>query len=201
MPQPGPRAISAPTWLALAAALALGGVAGHAAALPADLAPAVEVSEDGHGASGLVRATIDIDAPPATVWRLLIDCADAPRLMVNLKSCRVVDRDPAGHWDVRENISRGSFLPGVRTVVRADYSAPYLIRFHRVDGDLKVLEGEWRLTATDDGAQTHLAYESRVAAPFAAPGVIVRAVLRHDMPITLSNLRRACEDQAAAQRP
>ena len=193
----GPR----PAMAILGAALALLAPAAHAVAQPAEAPPAVEVTQDDHGGSGVVSASIDIDAPPSTVWRMLIDCAAAPRMMVNLKSCRVVDRDPTGRWDVRETISKGMILPGLRTVVHADYDAPFLIRFHCVDGDLKLLEGEWRLAAIDGGTQTHLSYESRVAAPFAAPGMIVRAVLRHDMPITLSNLRRACEQEAGTERP
>lgn len=179
-------------------ALALGAGAARAAAEPP---PAVEVTQ-ASGSSGLVEAQLDIAAPPQTVWRVLVDCPNAPKLMVNLKSCRIIDHDPAGHWDVREQISRASFLPSVRTVIRADYDPYHTVRFHKVDGDLKQLDGEWRLEPIDGGAHTHLTYESRVTASFIAPGPIVRAILRHDMPLTLANLRKACEQQAAlAQQP
>lgn len=191
-----------PVLSGLIAALALTSPLSQVAAepAPARAEPTVEVTPDGHGASGLVRASVDIDAPPATVWRMLLDCSAATRLMVNLKTCRVVDHDPAGHWDVREQITRGSLLPGIRTVVHADYDEPTVIKFHRVDGDLKVLEGEWRLAPIDGGTETHLTYESRVAAPYAAPGFMVRSVLRHDMPVTLTNLRNACEQQVGTER-
>ena len=187
--------------LALVSALTIIASVGPARAQPPEAAPAVEVSQDDHGASGVIRASVDIDAPPAAVWRVLIDCAATPRLMVNVKSCRVLQHDAAGHWDVRETISKGGLLPGIRTVVHADYDAPSVIRFHRVDGDLKLLDGEWRLTPLDGGSETHLTYESRVIAPFGAPGLIVRAVLRHDMPITLTNLRQACETGASSEHP
>jgi uncharacterized membrane protein len=186
-------------------AIGVGGLSGlyasAAAATPTEAAPIVQVTQDPASASELIRASVDIDAAPAAVWRVLVNCGEAPKLMVNLKSCRVVERDTDGHWDVRENISRGAFLPGLRTVVRADYDAPRLIRFHRVDGDLKVLDGEWRLSAIDGGARTRVTYESRVGGPFAAPGMLIRAVLRHDFPITLDNLRRACEDPEGLARP
>jgi len=190
--RPSPR-------LAAISMMTLGGLAGQALAeAPAPRpAPQVEVTQDGHTAGGVIKASIDIDAPPEAVWQVLVNCAAAPRLMVNLKTCRVIDRDPAGHWDVRETISRGALLPGIRVVMRADYDRPNTIRFHRVDGDLRVLEGEWRLTSIDGGAETHLTYESRVAGPFAAPGFLLRGVLRHDMPVTLVNLRAACETPTA----
>ena len=177
--------------------LALGMIAPRAFAVP-ESAPVIDVVQDGHGASGVVHGSVDIDAPRATVWRVLLDCAEAPRLMVNLKSCRVTRQDLAAHWDEREQITKGSLLPGIRTVIHADYDPEQRIRFHRVGGDFKVLEGEWRLESLDGGARTRVSYDSRVTPSFLAPGAIVRSVLRHDMPLTLAHLRDACEAEASA---
>src|SRR5438270_6953975 len=80
--------------------------------------PYVEVQRSADGASGRIRAVIEIDAPQQTVWRLMTDCGLAPRLVPDLKSCRIVERDPKGLWDVREQVSEGPFLPSVRTVYR-----------------------------------------------------------------------------------
>ena len=65
----------------------------------------VEVSPDPDVASGLIRGVVDIPAPPQAVWAVLVDCDLAPRMVRRLKSCRIVERDPAGGWDVREHIS------------------------------------------------------------------------------------------------
>ncbi len=175
--------------LALAAAL----IAAAAQAGPASPPPTIDVRPDGHGASGDVSASIEINAPPIRVWAVLIDCAAVPRLMVNVRSCRVLSHDPAGRWDVREQLTNASLLPAVRTVLRSDYDFPRSVRFHRVDGDFKVLEGQWLLEPLDGGTRTRVTYESRMTAPFPAPGFIVRAVLRKDLPHTLINLRQASE--------
>jgi carbon monoxide dehydrogenase subunit G len=181
--------------VALCASLLLGaGVAGEAP-------PWVEVTAGGAGAAGRIRASVDIDAPPSVVWAVIIDPANAARLMAGARSCRVVERDPAGRWDVREQISKGGLLPGVRTVLRSDYWPDALIRFHQIGGDFKVLEGQWRLTPLDAGARTRVEYDSRVASPYPAPGPLVRAVLRRDMPQTLVNLREASEANVRASRP
>ena len=89
-------------------------------AAPNEAAPVVEVNADTKGASGDIRAQVDIAAPPATVWRVLIDCGQVPHLMVGAKSCRVLQHDPGGRWDVREQISQGSLLPAIRTVLRGN---------------------------------------------------------------------------------
>lgn len=150
----------------------------------------VEVVADAGGSSGLIRGVVEIDASPEAVWKVLIDCGLAPRMVRSLKSCRVVERDPGGRWDVREHISRTGLLPSVRSVFRSDYDPPRRIRFYRVGGELKLLEGEWRLVPLDGGARTRVLYENRASAPFAIPSPIARMALRKEVPEALAALRR-----------
>ncbi len=179
------------TVLALAAVLA-SATGAHAAEPPAT----ATVTADPQGAAGIIHGQVDIAAPRAVVWSILIDCAQVPRLMVNVKYCHILQRDPAGRWDVREQVTKASLLPGVRTVMRSDYVAPHTVAFHRTDGDFKILEGEWRLEPINGGAGTRVIYESRMSSPVAAPAFLVRAVLRSDLPKTLENLRTASEAAA-----
>ena len=105
----------------------------------------VEVAADPGGASGLIRGSVEIDAPPEAVWKVVVDCDLAPRMVKRLKSCRILEHDPAGRWDVREHVSRAGILPAVRSVFRSEYDPPHRIRFYREGGQLQVLNGEWRL--------------------------------------------------------
>jgi uncharacterized protein YndB with AHSA1/START domain len=158
--------------------------------------PFVEVMSEPGRASGLIHGAIEIAAPPERVWRTMTDCQLAPRMVARLKTCRILERDPAGHWDVREHVSRTGFLPPVRNVIRSDYEPPRRLRFHRVGGDLEVFEGEWRLVSLNGGARTRVVYENRAAFPFAVPRALGRMALRHDVPLALEALRR--ESLAAA---
>ena len=157
--------------------------------------PWVEVRPDADGDSGRVRAAIDIPASKEAIWAKMLDCDAALRMVANMKSCRVLERDPQGRWDVREQVSRAAFFPAVRSVYRSDYEPPDRIRFHRAGGDMKVLEGEWRLETHVDGVR--VIYEARAAAPFAVPGWIARAALRHDVTAALLALR----NEAAGTAP
>jgi carbon monoxide dehydrogenase subunit G len=176
------------------AALFAGAAAAVAApAFAAGPAPIVSVTADPRGAAGVIHGQIDIAAPRALVWAVMVDCARVSALMVNVKYCHVLQRDPAGRWDVREQVTKASLLPGVRTVMRSDYEAPHTVAFHRTDGDFKILEGEWRLEPLDGGSHTRVFYESRMSAPFAAPAFLMRAAIRSSLPTTLENLRKASE--------
>ena len=150
--------------------------------------PFVEVRGDGDGTSGLIRGAIDIAAPPEVVFKVIADCELAPTMVTSLKSCRVLQRDPAGHWDVREEISKMTFVPSVTNVFRSDYEPPTRVRFHRTGGDLKVFEGEWRLELRPGGVRVF--YENRVSTPFRVPGYLARIALRIQVPQALEALRR-----------
>ncbi len=143
--------------------------------------------------AGLIHAAIDIAVPPRVVWAVMTDCKMAARLIATLTSCKVVEGDRDRGWDVREQITRGNlFVPAIRNLVRNDYQPFSLIRFHRVGGDLKVEEGEWRLEPLDGGAGTRVIYVNRVAARIVAPAFLVRAGMKRDTPKVLLNLRREC---------
>ena len=159
--------------------------------------PWIDVRPDADGHSGQVRAAIDIAASKETIWALMLDCDAALRMVPNLKSCRILEHDQQGRYDVREQVSRAAFLPSVRSVYRSDYDRPDRIRFHRTGGDMTVLEGEWRLTPRPDGVR--VTYEARASAPFSVPGWIARATLRHDVPAALVALRREAEAGALEQ--
>ena len=160
----------------------------------------VEVSAAPDGASGLIRGVVDIPAPPEAVWAVLVDCDLAPRMVRSLRSCRILERDPAGRWDVREHVSRGGLIPSVRSVFRSEYEPPWRIRLRRAGGDLKVLEGEWRLLPLSDGG-TRVFYESRASAPFAVPAPLARMVLRRDVPDALVALRREATTRWTGREP
>ncbi len=151
------------------------------------------------GGAAIIHAAIDIAAPPKAVWAVMTDCKMAARLVVTVTACKVVEGDQRAGWDVREQVTRGNLIvPTIRNVFRSDYQPYTLIRFHRLAGDLRIEEGEWRLQAIDGGAATRVTYVNKVAANIVAPAFLVRAGMKHDTSQVLLNLRR--ESVAAARR-
>lgn len=178
------------------ATMALTAPAARAMALPDEASqplragqPWISVTLAPDGQSALIRAAIDIPAAPGPIWRAMTDCEASKKMIRSLTGCRVL-RSGAG-WDIREHVTRaGPLVPAFRYVVRSDYEPQRRIRFRRVEGDVRVMEGEWALTALDGGRATRVSYENRLAAPVLAPPFLVRAGLRRDTPKVLENLRR-----------
>jgi uncharacterized protein YndB with AHSA1/START domain len=149
-----------------------------------------EVLPDADGAA-LIRAAVDISAPPSIVWAVMTDCRLAKRFITSLSSCTVLKGDQKQGWDVRDQFSRGNlFLPDIHNVVRSQYQPYSSIRFSRAGGDLAIEDGEWRLESINGGAGTRVIYINRVKANILAPAVLVRANLRSSTPKVLENLRR-----------
>ena len=150
----------------------------------------VSVAEDTGGADGHIEAAIEIPASPHRVWQVMTDCARAPKFVAGLKSCRIVEQEPDGKWDIREHRSQWmSMMPETISVFRSDYTLDKEILFQRVSGTLKFLQGSWRLQPLNNGTRTRLRYSVRsgVAAP--VPGFMIRSALEADVPKLLKALR------------
>jgi carbon monoxide dehydrogenase subunit G len=158
--------------------------------------PVTSVSSDGQeSAAGTIQAVIDVPAPPAEVWKILTDCDINVRVIGGLKSCKVVSRDAASGVDVREHlISWSRLLPTVRSVFRSEYVTNQQIRFSRTEGDLKRLDGEWKLETQDAGKGTRLRYRADLALGIPVPSALVRSALESDMPKTMRAIRQAAID-------
>lgn len=139
-----------------------------------------------------IHAAIDIPAPPNVIWSIMTDCAHAVRFVPGLESCRVLERDPQGRWEIREHeISWMWFLPRVRSVFRADYDPPKRLQFRRIAGTLKRNDGEWRLTGLAGGG-TRVSYDAIIAVSIPVPDFMVEDALKRDIAKVLRQLKREC---------
>jgi uncharacterized membrane protein len=151
--------------------------------------------ETGKGAQ--VSAAIDIELPAARVWPVMTDCERAPTYVPGLISCKVLQRDPDGDWDIREHISSPGWpLPDFRTVFRSTYELERRVRFSRIDGDLKRSEGEWLLVPRERGQSTRVIYSAELEYDTWLPAFLLRDHLAAQMPRVLLALRKRCETAA-----
>jgi uncharacterized membrane protein len=160
--------------------------------------PVIHVEADEQAKAAHVSASIDIAAPPLVVWDVITDCARAPHIIPNLESCRIVQHDPGGRWDIREHIIKWATLfPKLRTVVRTSYEIGHRMMFKRVDGDMRISEGEWRVEPMANAHATRLYYNALVAPSFPVPEFLVERTVHADLPNLLQAIENASEADAA----
>jgi len=155
-----------------------------------------EVARDPEGSAGVAYGRIDIEAPPEVVWAVIRDCSLARKMAPNVQSCRVLERARDDSWDVREMVVNPPFVPKVRSVFRSEYEPVRRITFRCTGGDVKLCEGEWRLTRLVNGG-TRVTYTNRATSPYPIPAVLTREAMKGDMTRALKALRR---ESVAAHR-
>ena len=151
----------------------------------------VSVRPDPQGATGLIEAAIDIAVPPQKLWAVMLDCERAKRFIASLTSCRILEQSADSRSDVREHIVQWIWpLPAVRSVFRSSYTPYERIAFERIEGDLALMQGEWRLEPLRGATATRLFYRARITPGWQLPDGLVRAAIETDVPKTLTALRR-----------
>ena len=148
--------------------------------------PQVSVREEGSAWRIDVQATMT--ASQRQIWSVLTNCARAKDFIPHFETCRVADKDPAGRWDVRENISNPPFLPRIRTMIRSDYRSPQGFTYKLVSGDLKRSEGSWELIPQTVGTRVH--YKALFEPQVSAPSFLMVSAIKSDLSEMFSRLER-----------
>jgi hypothetical protein len=110
---------------------------------------------------------------------VLVDCDTAAQHVPGMQSCKVLEQDPAGLWDIREHRVKLPWFPLVlRNVVRSDYERLARLRYQKARPDGQRLDGEWRLTPINGGAATHIVYVGYLTGVLPIPELILRTYVR-----------------------
>lgn len=148
----------------------------------------IQVTVREEGSAWRIEVDATMNASQRQIWSVLTNCARAQDFVPHFETCRVVDKDPAGRWDLRENISNPPFLPRIRTVVRSDYRSPHGFTYKLVNGDLKRSEGSWELIPQQVG--TLVKYKAVFEPQMAVPSFLMMSAIKSDLSDMFSKLER-----------
>jgi len=145
-----------------------------------------------------VAAEMTVAAPVSVVWEVLTDCATAPEHVPGMVSCKVLQSDPAGLWDVREHRMRLPWFPlALRNVVRSDYVFQRRLDYRKLGRDVTQLRGQWRLSPDANGAATQIEYTGYLTGLLPVPDRMAKAyVLEGLNALQAESLKRAARSGA-----
>jgi carbon monoxide dehydrogenase subunit G len=116
-------------------------------------------------------ASAEIQAPLEEVWAVVEDVLSAPEWQGGLDGMNALERDDEGRPTLVET-ENDIKVRRVKAKVRFRYEGPERLAWSQVKGDLKSVDGEWRLEDLGDG-RTRATYSLD-----ADPGRIIGALLR-----------------------
>jgi len=100
-------------------------------------------------------------------------------------------------------VNNNWYTPTIDFVFEARRNSPTHGDFNLVEGNLKVMEGQWDFQPLDSGDGLVVSHDIRIRSRFPAPRWLVRRVLKNDLPDMLACIRgmagaSVTEDQSAA---
>jgi carbon monoxide dehydrogenase subunit G len=105
-------------------------------------------------------STAEIDAPIDRVWALVEDVEKAPGWQGGLKGLRAIERDDQGRATLCESESDAK-IRTVKSTVRFAYDDPTVLTWSQETGELKSVDGSWRLEDLG-GGRTRATYDLQV---------------------------------------
>jgi ribosome-associated toxin RatA of RatAB toxin-antitoxin module len=139
-----------------------------------------------------VQAKILVHKPIDQVWKVV---ADPVKLASGEKKVRKVEvvSKRGNQQNVAYTVAMAKLLPPFNYVVMQQLSPPSAIKFHRVSGSFKDIQGSWGLSPAPTGKNTVLTYTLKLdPGPLVPKGMLLSAV-KSDLPNFMRNTRSAIE--------
>jgi uncharacterized membrane protein len=101
---------------------------------------------------GILKAdrTVEIDAPLERCYEIVADLESTPDWQQSMISCEVLERDGQGRAKLCQFVTDAK-VRQVKTEMRFTYQPPDGIKWEQEKGELKWLNGAWKLEDLGDG--------------------------------------------------
>lgn len=146
----------------------------------------------------LVRRTVEIDAPPAVLLRVITDFSSYPAFLADMEESQVLAHDVAGAqetWTVRFAVR---IVRKLGYTLRLERKGELSVRWSLVEGAFKSNDGGWLLEALDGGIRTRATYEVDLDVGMFVPGSVLKTVMDQNLPKTLQAFKARAEALARA---
>ena len=150
------------------------------------------------------RGGIDIMAPAADIFEIMMDCDKMSEVSSDIRGCEVLESAPDGSWDIRkQKFAVSPLLPKIKTVFRTTYTKGpnqgHVLKIMNISGDLKVQEGRWDIISLGP-YDTRVIYQAAIKPSLPLiPAKTIRKQVAIGIPDILRNLRDVAEADYAAE--
>ena len=140
--------------------------------------------DDDHAAT----VAVVVDFPMQAVWDVIADKKGAEDYVKNLQKVTVIEENDE-YALIEQTIKIGA-LKKVTYVIKNVDEAPHSMTFSRHSGDLKAIDGYWKLFPIDGGNKTLVVYKLGLKPGFAVPNFMVKNSLKNSLPEALREVRQ-----------
>ncbi len=143
------------------------------------------------GGTRLVQAKILIDRPLETVWNSLYDQERLFKGETHMRKVETLSKPSPNQQKVAYSLNISRLLPTFDYVTSVQYApASHTVRFDRLSGSFRSFTGMAKLKPVDNGRRTVLFYALKVDPGFLIPQVVVRSILKSELPGMLAHIKQ-----------
>jgi ribosome-associated toxin RatA of RatAB toxin-antitoxin module len=142
-----------------------------------------------------VEAKILIAKPPEKVWSVVADPETLMSQERKVQKVKVLSRS-ANKQNVAFSVSMTRLFPTFNYVLLQELSPPNLLRFHRISGSFKDIQGSWKLAPVDNGSKTILTYTLQLDPGPLIPRSLLLGAVKSDLPDMMRNAKMAIDKAA-----
>lgn len=147
-----------------------------------------------------VSAEVPVAVDASTAWRVLTDYNRLADFVPDMKVSHVVSAAGAPVLlEQRGNFGVLIFRTKIQVILRIDETPQERINFRAVSGNVKRMQGEWRVR--QDGPILWLSYHAEIEPDTWAPPLIGRAVLRASVEKQIAGVVQEMRTRFAESRP
>jgi len=137
---------------------------------------------------GAARVTGLFKADAETIWNVIGYCKNEFIYVRGLELCEVLV--PGLQYIKKHHrVNNNWYTPTIDFVFEARRTSPTHGDFNLVEGNLKVMEGQWDFQPMESGDALVVSHDIRIRSRFPAPRWLVRRVLKSDLPDMLACIR------------
>lgn len=137
-------------------------------------------------------------AQPDDVWNMLGDCSANFRYVDGLRECEILESSI--HRAVtRQSVKKSLVMPRLDFVFETYREPPRWVVIRLSEGELKQLNGSWRLDPVEGGDALLISHSIQVQPKLPAPKWLVRQTLRRDVGDMVACLRSLAGASGSAE--
>lgn len=144
------------------------------------------VQDEEPGAAARVTALFHTNSQ--AIWDIIGYCKYEFIYMRGLKLCEMLDGDQF-HMTMRHRIRNSWYTPTLDFTFEANREPGGDGQAHLIDGDLKILEGRWKLSPIANENSVIVVHEIRIQPKLPTPEWLVRRNLQRDLPAMMACIR------------
>lgn len=137
---------------------------------------------------GAARVTSLFYTSMTEVWDVVGYCEYEFVYVRGLESCEVLETGP-NYLKKHHRVNNNWYTPTIEFTFEAIRNSPDFGEFRLVEGNLKIMKGQWSFKNLVGGEGIIVTHEIRVRSWFPAPRWLVRRVLKKDLPDMLACVR------------